>query len=292
VKITEVLVALMLGLLLLAGLVTFVSHTTRLVQLHPDRFELQQRARVALDLVSRDLRSAGAGVDLGPATGRLAQTFPPVWPRRMGRGGDGPTVARADAITVLTVPDTIAQTVSASDLAPGSSFVVVAPAAQCPPARPACGFTAGTTLAVFDPFGAFGLWKTEHVIDHTLSLRPVAVTAEALGPGSVVTELLVRGYMHDPAARQLRYFDGDATIQTVVDGVTGWAVRYYDALGELPLEVFMDGPWRGSGATLFDADLLRVRRVRVTLTLAMGSQTYQAAMDVSPRNLGDPGGAW
>jgi hypothetical protein len=35
--------------------------------------------------------------------------------------------------------------------------------------------------------------------------------------------------------------------------------------------MFADGPWCGSGMTAFDADLLRIRRIRVTLRLQAGS---------------------
>ena len=38
-------------------------------------------------------------------------------------------------------------------------------------------------------------------------------------------------------------------------------------LVELPLSLFVDGPWCGTGPLGFDADLLRVRQVRVTLRL-------------------------
>jgi hypothetical protein len=36
---------------------------------------------------------------------------------------------------------------------------------------------------------------------------------------------------------------------------------------DLPLSMFTDGPWCGSGPTRFDADLLRVRRVRLQVRL-------------------------
>jgi hypothetical protein len=78
---------------------------------------------------------------------------------------------------------------------------------------------------------------------------------------------------------------------------------------ELTGDMLTDGPWCGSGDTRFDADLLRVRRVGVTLRLQAadpatrgvnpmqfrrrGSATNGAAMvadvtvaiDVAPRNL-------
>lgn len=289
-KLAEVLVALALMALVITGVVTLVLHTTRLVQAHPDRLELHQRARVALDLITRDLRSAGAGVDRGPATGVLAEAVPPVWPRRIGRGGDAPNSARDNAITILAVPDTLAQTVTATGVSPTATSVDVEPAAHCTTARPACGFGAGTTVGIFDPTGHLGLWDTQSVANRTLLVRPLAVPLGSFDEGAVVTELRVRGYLHDAAARQLRYFDGDATNQVVIDGVTGLTFRYFDAFGEIPIATVADGPWRGSGETLFDVDLLRIRRVRVELALSAGRETFEAAVDVALRNPAGSGG--
>jgi len=76
----------------------------------------------------------------------------------------------------------------------------------------------------------------------------------------------------------------------------------------LPMAMLSDGPWCGSGAARFDADLLRVRKVRVTLRVEATQAAFRAAgaafahpgaatralsalpdvgltFDVSPRNL-------
>jgi hypothetical protein len=152
-------------------------------------------------------------------------------------------------------------------------------------------------------------------------------------------------YYFDPAGRQLRHYDGAQTDVPVVDNVVAVAFEYfgdpqpptapkpppgvanclYDAGGDpipglavlaaddntlarLPLESFTDGPWCGEGGTMFDADLLRVRRVRVALRLQAPSiglrgggadyavsgvsrralasvPDYSIVFDVSPRNL-------
>ena len=80
------------------------------------------------------------------------------------------------------------------------------------------------------------------------------------------------------------------------------------SLAPLPLPTLGDGPWCGGGGTVFDADLLRIRRVRVTLRIEAslaglrgvgidfanpGSQPhplrsvadYSLTFDVSPRDL-------
>lgn len=282
----EVVVALGLMLLVAAGVITIVLQTSRLARAHPERFELHQRARVSLDLMTRDLRAAGAGVFLGPATGPLPGAVPAIWPRRLGRGGDSASTARADVITMLTVPDTLAQTTTRDAVPPTTSTIVIEPAAHCAPARPACGFARGITVGAFESSGRLGLWSVEQVIQQTLTVRALASASDEVAAGAVLAELRVRGYTHDAGLRQLRYFDGEATNQPVIDAVSVFSVRYFDASGELPLSAFVDGPWRGSGATMFDEDLLRVRRVRVAIELAEGRARYAATVDVAPRNAG------
>jgi hypothetical protein len=130
-----------------------------------------------------------------------------------------------------------------------------------------------------------GLWSVDRVTAQTLALDVLSPPDDVLDVGAVVTELLVRGYRRDSDTNQLRYFDGDATDQPVIDGVTALVFQYFDAHGELPIGTFGDGPWRSSGMTVFDEDLLRVRRVRVRITVVAGDATYSAVVDVAPRNV-------
>jgi hypothetical protein len=49
------------------------------------------------------------------------------------------------------------------------------------------------------------------------------------------------------------------------------------SLAALPLAMFKNGPWCGSGDTEFDADLLRVRKVRVTLRMQVASPSLRGS---------------
>jgi len=114
----------------------------------------------------------------------------------------------------------------------------------------------------------------------------------------------VSSFSVDAATSTLREYDGDLSDVPVADDVVGMDVRYFGtiyppalprpaagaanclyasdgtyhaalmpvlpgvgALAELSAGDLTDGPWCGSGETQFDADLLRVRRVRVALRL-------------------------
>lgn len=149
----------------------------------------------------------------------------------------------------------------------------------------------------------------------------------------------------DPSAWQLRRYDGYMRDVPLVDNVVDVRFEYfgdpnpplnpkpkvglsnclYDELGnyigpgvlpttdgslaELPLTVLSDGPWCGGSGNLFDADLLRIRKVRIALRVQVadpslrGTNTqlwrnpgttqggpravadYTVAFDVTPRNL-------
>ena len=47
------------------------------------------------------------------------------------------------------------------------------------------------------------------------------------------------------------------------------------SLAKLPLTMFQNGPWCGGGDNEFDADLLRIRKVRVTLRMQAASPTLR-----------------
>ncbi len=120
-------------------------------------------------------------------------------------------------------------------------------------------------------------------------------------------------YYVDPSQSQLRHSDGYKTDMPVVDDVTGMTVAYfgdpnpprhpvppagvanclYDSSGTLKpatmltavenglaaLQVSMlaDGPWCGAGSTLYDADVLRIRMVRVTLVVQAASAAFRGS---------------
>ncbi|MNC87652.1 hypothetical protein D3C83_33920 [compost metagenome] len=65
-----------------------------------------------------------------------------------------------------------------------------------------------------------------------------------------------------------------------------------DGLAALAPAILGDGPWCGAGETRFDADLLRIRRVRVTAAVVVagsgpGSPPPSVSFDIAPRNLVD-----
>lgn len=324
----EMLVAMALTLTVVSAVAALVAHTDRLARAQPRVMDAQQRARVVAEALGRDLRLAGAGIDRGPMAGSLHHAFAAVWPRRVGRlRADTAATARADAITLLYVPDTIVQTSLAAGYVASAGQVALSPCAT----GAACRLARGTTLAVFDSLGRVDLLGVLGGADGLFDVRTLGASAGGFTAGAIVTEVVIRSYYFDPASAQVRLYDADGTDQPLMDEVAGLTFEYFgdprpprrprpgpgvanclyaesgdlrpaatlaatdQGLAPLPLAMFADGPWCGAGGTAFDADLLRVRRVRVVARLrASGPRDprpdYRVAIDVSPPNLGLPGG--
>jgi prepilin-type N-terminal cleavage/methylation domain-containing protein len=331
----ELLVTVALGSIVVSAVAALVFNTDRLARSQSGDVDAQQRARVLAEALSRDLRLAGAGVDRGPVSGALSRSFSPILPRRVGRTrADASDSARADAITLLHVPDTLVQTSLATGGTPVSGRIELSP---CAGGAIPCPVTAGVTLALFEPPGRADLLR---VLPAGSGLTPVRVLGTSSGwfeAGATVAEVVIRSYYFDAAQSQLRLYDGDSSDQPVVDGVAALAFEYfgvvdpprwpqpplgqenclYDhtgvwrggvtlsasdaSLAALPLTMFSDGPWCGAGGAAFDADLLRVRRIRVVARLRASASAdqrpdYRMTFDIAPRNLaisgvpGAPGG--
>ncbi len=76
----------------------------------PEVADMQQRTRVAADTLYKDLVMTGAGSYAGDNPMALSYFFAPVMPFRQGRlQDDPPGTFRTDAITLMMVPATTAQ---------------------------------------------------------------------------------------------------------------------------------------------------------------------------------------
>jgi prepilin-type N-terminal cleavage/methylation domain-containing protein len=326
-SLVELIVSLALALVVSGAAFALVGPNTTAGRTTPEMVDAQQRARVGQDLLLRDLYMAGAGLDLGPAAGPLARYFAPILARRAGlQNADAYNVARPDAITILYVPQTFSQTTLADPLPPAANFRVDR-LPNCPSADALCGLGVASSVLVFDREGHFDGFTLTQVLADSGRLRPwqAGHVPYSYPAGSRASAVEWHTYYLDSATRQLRHFDGYSTDIPVVDDVVGLSVEYFGdpgplpglsllspqggSLAALPLSLFRDGPWLGDGENRYDADLLRIRRVRVTLRLQVGNDMmrgrssdyavagrslsalgslpdYTLRFDVSPRNMG------
>jgi len=326
--IVELLVAMALTLVVVGAAIGLMNPQVLSARLQPDVVDARQRLRVAADIMLRDLYVAGAGLDSGPSAGPLGLYLPPIIPRRIGtRFADPPSVALPDVVTILHAPASPSQTVLGLALTSGTASLVAH--SGCPIGQPACGFGGGDGLILFDDRGHFDLFTVLAAAGTDVTLRHRGQQgAYAFPAGTFAAEAELRSYYFDAAAGQLRVSDGDMTDQPVVDRLSKLSFEYlgtpappqspkpplgvanclFDAAGQpdlalvtltpgpdgfaaLPLALLSDGPWCGAGDTRFDADLLRIRRVRVTLAVGLLGRPVgrdpAATFDVAPRNLAD-----
>jgi hypothetical protein len=132
--------------------------------------------------------------------------------------------------------------------------------------------------------------------------------AHAFLAGANVIGVETSTYYFDAGARQLRHYDGHLSDVPIIDDVVAMRFEYWGSAGAPPkgraeagtetcwfdaaglprfgrsetpvgtpdvrldLAEFRDGPWCGAGDNRFDADLLRIRRLRVVVRLAAGAE--------------------
>jgi hypothetical protein len=313
---TEALVALVLLLAITGSAFGIVNPATSIASAQPEAMDMQQRARVAAEGLVGDLVMAGAGTYAGPRTGALLPFFAPVIPRRTGLEGPDPwDVVRDDVVAIAYVAGTARQTTLSEPMPDPSAEVRVEAMPNCPAGKKLCGFAEGMTVLIFDEAGHWDFFTVTEVDDEAGHLQPrQSMLSHAYQPGAVITQAESHVYYHDAVQRQLRHYDGYETDLSVVDNVVDLRFEYfgdpqppqrpkppagvanclYDAAGalasglsvltaggaslvELPLSIFDDGPWCGGGNNRFDADLLRVRKVRVSVRVQAAPATLRAS---------------
>jgi type II secretory pathway pseudopilin PulG len=277
-----------------------------------DAADQQQRLRVAMAALRHDLTMAGAGPSRGAAGGPLIAVLPPIVPARIGVSNPDPELtARGDRISVVYVPETRAQATLRSAMAAASSPLAIDGAPVCPPGT-ACDFAAGDRAIVYDPSaaGAGHEFLTIGAVDTARDLLiPSAPLTRAYGVGARVALVTVRVFHIDAAGQRLMVYDGDRSDVPLIDRVVGMGVTYLvdprpdavpslllsDLGGTAPKPVtlaqLIDGPFTGQAPNRFDADLLRVRRIRIALKLRSESRAgavhdLETSIDVAPPNMG------
>jgi hypothetical protein len=297
-------------------------------QAQPEVADLQQRMRVGTDTLFKELVMAGAGTYQGPVTGSLVNFFAPILPRRSGRVNPDPaTMFRADAITLTYIPNTYSQTTISQSMPPNSAELKVNDQSNCPDGEELCGFEEGMVVLLFDNSGHFDTFEITQVQDSAGHLQhrgqDLSYSYQA---GASVTQAVSNTYYLDRTTNQLMYYNGGSTDIPIVDNVVDLQFSYfgdpnpptspkpaagtanclYDAegnylspgvlstidgsLAELTSTMLTDGPFCGSGSNQFDPDLLRVRKVRVTLRMQTGVAGLRGIDSTLWRNPGKSAG--
>ena len=336
----ELLIATLIMMSVTGAIFSVMNPSQGMFQTQPEVSDLQQRLRVGVDTLHKDLVMAGAGTYTGQAAGALSYFFAPIMPYRAFGDGTDPSRGvyyRRDTISLLYVPPTPAQTTVSQPMPPNSAELKVTPQPNCPKnhQEQLCGFDEGNRLIIFDGGGNWDTFTVTQVQDAAAHLQHRGQDfTVAYAAGSNVTQVASAMYYLrvDDAAKtyQLMYEDGWNDPLPVVDNVVKLEFQYFGesqppvltgkALASVPgpwttygpvppplgttrngwpagenctfmvsggqhvprlaqlsaggvgqVEItesmLTDGPWCPDPAkpNRYDADLLRVRRVRVTL---------------------------
>jgi hypothetical protein len=247
----------------------------------------------------------------GPARAILIRGIPPVLPRRVGRRGAHPfNEFRTDAFTVIRAIAESEHGVLLTAAVPGTATLELSPG-HC--VLTACGFADGVSLMLLDSSGLFDIFTVTAVEGMAVSVRHHGVDpAGAYAAGTPVVAVESATIALDASSRTLRLYDGDTTDLPLLDDVVDLKVAYFGegeppvwprppdgeanclyaadgtyqsgllpSLGapggliELTSDMLTDGPWCGMGATKYDADLLRIRRMRLSVRLQAGDEAVR-----------------
>jgi hypothetical protein len=316
----------------------------------PEVADMQQRMRVGNETLFKELIMAGAGPYQGPVTGSLVNFFASILPRRIGRTNPDPaTVFREDTITLSYIPNSYSQTIISAAMPNVSAELKVTNQANCPAdASQLCGFHEGMDVIIFDTTGNFDLFTITEVQADAAHLQHRGQDMSiAYNVGASVTQIVSNTfYLNRDTHKLMRYnlndqdtplvddvvdlkfeYFGDPNPPTAPKPPLGVANCLYDAAGNyknlpvlaadegslapLSAAILTDGPMCGGGTNQFDADLLRIRKVRVTMRMQVADPTlrgtdttlwknpsagrtaggeryvpdYSLSFEVSPRNL-------
>ncbi len=344
---TELLISTAIMLTVTGSIFSLMNPAQGTAQSQPEAADIQQRLRVGSDTLFKEMIMAGAGPYSGPVTGSLINFFAPILPRRIGRvNQDPPAVFKSDTITLSYIPNSYSQTTISSPMPNVSAELKVNYPENCPgDTTGLCGFEEGMDVIIFDTSGHFDLFTITHVQDSAGHLQHRGQQfSKSYDIGASITQIVSNTFYLDRATNQLMRYNGGDSDVAVVDNVVDINFQYYgtpeppthpdtpvgtanciyDAshnpalpvltateggLAPLTAAMLTDGPWCGGGDNQFDADLMRIRKVRVTMRMqaasaaVRGSATamfrnpgtaqlgeklvpdYEVSFDVTPRNL-------
>lgn len=339
----ELLMATAIMLTVMAGIFTVMNPSGGIFQAQSEMADVQQRLRVGVDTLKRDLLMAGGGAYAGSQSGTLNGFFAPVQPRRIGflaAYDDPPETFRSDAITLFYVSSTPAQTTLSAAMPATSAELKVDHPPNCPPTD-LCGFEEGMQVLLYDETGSFEPLTITHVQgdDGHMQRNRQGPLSNSYAAGAKIVEAQQHVYWLDTTSDQLMHYDGYQTPAAVVDNVVALDFEYYGdpdpptfrrpgidrsttygptppalgvaqapwpagencafsvvagvqqprlpALGapggglvRMTAASLTDGPWcpAANSASRFDADLFRVRKIRVSLRVQSGNPDFRGSI--------------
>ena len=297
--VSEIILALVLTAFVAGTTVSLLGPAHRALSVHAQNDDLYQRARVGFIALHRALLSAATDAGITNPLGGLLR--PAVLPHRWGGHGR----FEADALILITMPAIDTRAVTDAPLQGRAGALRIRAGSGCHASRAACGLAAGTTVLIFDDLGRSDLLSVTDVLGDLISVVAMQGRDLPVYPaGSSIIPVVLHGYYFDHARGQVRHHDGWLTDVPVLDNAVALSFQYFgfpyatvrESSGghstcpgrsrsssgrsspevELSPSALTDGPWCRH-RPLFDVDLFRVHRVRVTLRLQASAAEHRGS---------------
>ena len=258
--VVEMLIATTIMMTVTGAIFSILDPAQGMFKAQPEVSDMQQRMRVGVDTLSKDLIMAGAGSYAGSSAGALYNFFAPVLPYRSGdTTPDAPGSFFDNKVSILYVPPTPSQTSIRDNMPNTASQLKVNAQANCPPDQQnaLCGFKEGMRVVIFDQSGAFDPITITSVQDAALHIGYDGELSVAYSAGSKITQIATHTYyLKEDAGTntyQLMHYDGYQTDLPVVDNVVKLKFEYFgdpappQLLPNVCLTADCKGPWTTYG---------------------------------------------
>ena len=267
-SIIEMLIATTIMMAVTAATFGLMNPAHGMFVAQPEVSDMQQRLRIAVDTLKKDLLMAGAGTYSGNnKLGSLGQYVATILPDREGNVTPDPpgtfkctttfcsSLDASDTITLLYVPPTSAQTTIRDAMPANSAELKVNAQSGCPLSDVLCGFREGMQVMIFDETGTSDIFSVTRVQTEALHLQHRGQDlSKSYAANTYITQIAAATYWlkTDTVAEtyQLMRYDGYQTDVPIAENIVGMAFEYFaDPSPPFLLKPVTDpiGPWTNYG---------------------------------------------
>ena len=267
-SIVEMLIATVIMMAVTGATFQLMNPAHGMFAAQPEVSDMQQRLRIAIDTLKKDLLMAGAGTYSGNnKLGSLGQYVATILPDREGNISPDPpgtfkctttyceALDASDTVTILYVPPTSAQTTIRDTMPAQSAELKVTEQPGCPSNDKLCGFREGMQVMIFDDTGTSDIFSITNVQDEALHLQHRGQDlSKAYAQNTYITQISAATYWlkTDTVAEtyQLMRYDGYQTDVPIAENIVGLAFEYFaDPSPPVLLKTVTDpvGPWTNYG---------------------------------------------
>ena len=244
-SIVEMLIATVIMMAVTGATFALMNPAHGMFAAQPEVSDMQQRLRIAVETLQKDLLMAGAGTYSGNnKLGSLGNYVATILPDREGNVSPDPpgtykctttfcgSLGASDTITLMFVPPTSAQTTIRDAMPANSSELKVDAQSGCPTGDNLCGFKEGMQVMIFDDTGTSDIFTITNVQDEALHLQHKGTDlSKAYSDNTYITQIAAATYWlkTDTVAEtyQLMRYDGYQTDAPIAENIVGMAFEYF-----------------------------------------------------------------